>query len=82
MSEGSGCCDKICPCKVTRKRIVMTVMAICCFLLTAWTVVITGQAKGSAPQNVSLVFIDDSKSVDNLNITLSSKVLTLTYLFG
>ncbi len=38
------------------------------------TVVITGQAKGSAPQNVSLVFIDDSKSVDNLNITLSSKV--------
>jgi len=40
------------------------------------TVVITGQSKGVVPQNVSLVFIDDSKSVDNLNITLSSKVLS------
>jgi hypothetical protein len=38
-------------------------------------VVITGQVKGSAPQNVSLVFVDDSKSVDNLNFTLSSKLI-------
>ena len=74
MSEGTSCCEKNCNCKVTRKRIVMTIMAICCFVLTAWTVVITGQAKGSVPQNVSLVFIDDSKTVDNLNITLSSRV--------
>lgn len=77
MSDGSGnWWDPLCPCKVTRKRIVMTTMAICCFVLTAWTVVITGQTKSSVPQNVSLVFIDDSKSVDNLNITLSSRVMS------
>jgi hypothetical protein len=44
--------------------------------------VITGQTKGTAPQNVSLVFIDDSKSVDNLNITLSSKVPEMKYFEG
>jgi len=70
--------DPFCPCRVTRKNIVMTILAICCFALTAWTVFITGQPPNVVPQNISLVFIDDSKSVDNLNITLSSRVILIS----
>ncbi len=51
----------------------MTFLAICCFALVAWTVVVTGQYNPeTAAKNVSFVFIDDSKTVLNLNFSLSS----------
>ena len=73
--------DPYCPCRVTRKNIVMTILAILSFALVAWTVIITGQDSGllkGAKSNVTYVYVDDSKGVGNINITMSSvKTLAL-----
>ena len=50
----------------------MTFLAICCFALVTWTIVVTGQVSILPSSNVSFVYIDDTKSIDNLNITLTS----------
>jgi len=72
MSDDGNFWDPYCCCRVTRKNIVMTVMAIACFALVTWTIIATGEFKPPIATNVSFVFIDDTKSIDNLNITLTT----------
>jgi len=45
MSDDGNCWDPYCCCRVTRKNIVMTFMAIACFALVTWTIVVTGRVK-------------------------------------
>ena len=72
MSDDGNWWDPYCCCRVTKKNIVMTFLAICCFALVTWTIVVTGQVSILPSSNVSFVYIDDTKSIDNLNITLTS----------
>ncbi len=67
--------DPYCPCRVTRKNVVMTFLGLCCLALVTWTVVSSGNTTPNPPLNVSIVFVDDSKSIDNLNFTLSSVLI-------
>lgn len=73
MGDDGNFWDPYCPCKITRKNIVMTFLCICCFALTAWTLVVTGQTDVSASKNVSYILIDDTKAITQLNITLTSQ---------
>jgi len=52
----------------------MTLLGILSFGLVTWTVVITGLAPDSqsGTSNVTYVYVDDSKSVTNINITMSA----------
>merc|ERR1711953_1630647 len=50
----------------------MTVLAMCCFALVAWTIIVTGQHDPMQGKNVTYIFIDDTKSINALNITLKS----------
>ena len=43
MSDDGNFWDPYCPCRVTRKNIVMTFLAICCFALVTWTIIVTGE---------------------------------------
>ena len=72
MGDDGNWWDPYCCCRVTRKNIVMTFLAMCCFALVTWTIVETGRHDPTAALNVSYVFIDDTKSISNLNITLKS----------
>ena len=73
MSDDGNCWDPYCPCRVTRKNIVMTCLAIGCFALVSWTVVVTGQVDNAKSNQTNYVIeIDDSKSIESINITLSS----------
>jgi len=68
--------DPYCPCKVTRKNIVMTFLAMASFALVAWTVIITGQANNLLDMegsNVTYITVDDSKEVFNINITMATQ---------
>jgi len=40
----------------------MTVLAMCCFALVAWTIIVTGQHDPMQGKNVTYIFIDDTKS--------------------
>ena len=42
--------------------------------LVVWTVIMTGQDQGllGTKSNVTYVFVDDSKIIDNVNITMST----------
>ncbi len=40
-----------------------------------WTVITSGDPSANAPKNVSFIFVDDSKSIENLNFTLSSVLI-------
>jgi len=66
--------DPYCPCRVTRKNIVMTFLGIVSLGLVVWTVIMTGQDQGllGTKSNVTYVFVDDSKIIDNVNITMST----------
>ncbi len=72
MSDNGNWWDPYCPCRVTRKNIVMTFLAMGCFALVTWTIVVTGRYDPAVAANVSYVFIDDTKDISNLNITLTS----------
>ena len=73
MSDDGNCWDPYCPCRVTRKNIVMTCLAIGCFALVVWSVVVTGQVDNIKSNQTNYVIeIDDSKSIESINITLSS----------
>ncbi|CAB4068791.1 unnamed protein product [Lepeophtheirus salmonis] len=68
-------CEPRCPCILTRKRIVLTILALCCMALVTWTVVVTAKTPnqlGGSGINTTYVFIDDSKGIENLNITMNS----------
>ena len=39
----------------------MTVLAMCCFALVAWTIIVTGQHDPMQGKNVTYIFIDDTK---------------------
>jgi len=62
MGDDGNWWDPYCPCRVTRKNIVMTVLAMCCFALVAWTIIVTGQHDPMQGKNVTYIFIDDTKS--------------------
>jgi len=66
--------DPYCPCRVTRKNIVMTFLGIVSLGLVVWTVIMTGQDSGllGAKSNVTYVFVDDSKIIENVNFTMST----------
>jgi hypothetical protein len=73
MSSDGNWWDPYCPCRVTRKNIVMTCLAIGCFALVTWTIYATGQHDSDGVENnVTYVYVDDTKSLLNLNFTLSS----------
>lgn len=78
MSDGDdSTCKELwehyCPCKLTKKNIVLITITILCFALVIWTCVVTidGPAK-PPPSNISYVIIDDSRRLENLNFTTSS----------
>ena len=81
MSEGGGgwfeqLWDKVCPCRLIRKNIVMTTLVILSFALVTWTVMATMEApKPPPPSNVTYVMIDDTKELELLNFTMKT-VLT------
>ena len=66
--------DPYCPCRVTRKNIVMTFLGIVSLGLVVWTVIMTGQGEGLLGEkgNVTYVYVDDSKLIENVNITMST----------
>lgn len=73
MADGGNFWDPYCPCKVTRKNIVMTVLTILSFALVAWTVVVTGKGPlGLEKGNQTYIIVDDSKALDSINITMAS----------
>ena len=61
MGDDGNWWDPYCPCRVTKKNIVMTVLAICCFALVTWTIIVTGQHDPAQGKNVTYIFIDDTK---------------------
>lgn len=77
--------DPWCPCRVTRKNIVMTFLGIVSLGLVVWTVIMTGQSDGllGEKSNVTYVFVDDSKVIDNVNFTMStSKTVKMAKAFN
>ena len=73
MSDNGNWWDPYCPCRVTRKNIVMTFLAACCFALVTWTIIVTGEDANTKVMNISYVFIDDTKRIENFNFTLNSE---------
>lgn len=73
MGDDGNCWDPYCPCRVTRKNIVMTILVILSVALVAWTVVTTGlNGNAGKTSNITHVVIDDSKGIDKINITMST----------
>lgn len=74
MSEGyDNFWDPYCPCKVTRKNVVMTVLAILCFVLVFWTVIITSyETDTDAKPNLTLYSVSSSKTLAEIDFAMSS----------
>ena len=66
MSEGNdNFWDPYCPCKVTRKNVVMTFLTILCFALVFWTIIQTSfEDDVEAKSNVTEIKIPSSKTLD------------------
>ena len=71
MSEGyDNFWDPYCPCKVTRKNVVMTVLTILCFALVFWTIIQTSIEDDEIPKsNVTEIKIPSSKTLDTFEFT-------------
>ena len=69
MSEGDGnFWDPYCPCRVTRKNIVMTILAILCFVLVFWTVIETSYELAVPPKpNITLYSVTSSKKLAEID---------------
>ena len=70
MAEGNGnFWDPYCPCKVTRKNIVMTCLAILCFILVFWTIIETSHVDDLHPtSNTTKIPISSKKSLAELEL--------------
>ena len=68
MSEGNdNFWDPYCCCKVTRKNVVMTILAILCFALVFWTVIETSFEPAEEPMaNGTQIKIPSKKSLEGL----------------
>ena len=70
MSEGNdNFWDPYCPCKVTRKNVVMTILAILCFALVIWTIIATSYEVKDANigLNGTVVKVKSDKPLDEFN---------------
>lgn len=74
MSEGDGnFWDPYCPCRVTRKNIVMTILAILCFVLVFWTIIETSYELDNPPKpNITLYAVTSSKKLAEIDFAMSS----------
>ena len=69
MSVHSNFWDPYCPCRVTRKNIVMACLVLCSFTLVSWTLIVTGNYV-PIKKNINHVVIDQDKKVDNIKFKL------------
>ena len=61
--------DPYCPCKVTRKNVVMTVLTILCFALVVWTVLETSfEEEAPPPSNITTVKLKSKTPLKMLEI--------------
>ena len=70
MSDGNdNFWDPYCPCKVTRKNVVMTILTILCFALVFWTVIQTSFEEPIAPKsNITEVKIKASTPLEAIEL--------------
>ncbi len=62
--------DPYCPCKVTRKNVVMTILTLLCFALVFWTIIQTSiEDDVEKASNVTQIKIPSSKTLDAFKFT-------------